>query len=159
MSDWRQAARQALISGATASVLSAIALALCGRVERNHAAGPLNGPSQWVYGRWAAFVRGASLRHTLVGFIVHHLTSTGWALLHERVFGSTKHSQPAARRLAFGAITAATANFVDFQLTPTRLRPGFEVQLSRKALFVVYATFALGLALSLRSGTGAKRVG
>jgi hypothetical protein len=157
MNEWKPAVKQALISGASASLLSAITLALCGRAENGRAAGPINGPSQWVFGRRAAYVRGASLRHTLVGFLVHHTMSTGWALLHERLFGRGKHNHSLAKRVARGAVTAAVANLVDFQVAPTRLRPGFEVQLSRKALFLVYAAFAVGLAATLHSAGGEQR--
>ncbi len=159
MNDWKPAIKQAVISGASASLLSAITMALCGRAENGHAAGPMNGPSQWIYGRRAAFIRGASLRHTLVGFLVHHVMSTGWALLHERLFGHAKHSHSVAKRVARGAVTAAAANLVDFQVAPTRLRPGFEVQLSRKALFLVYAAFAVGLAVTLGSAPRGQRPG
>lgn len=146
--------RQALVSGAVASVLSTAVLALCGQIENRRPAGPINGPSQWVYGRRAARVRQPSLRHTLTGFLVHHAMATGWAFLHERAFGEHKAQQPFSKRLARAAVTASAANIVDFQLTPKRLRPGFETQLSRKSLFAVYATFAIGLALVARAGRG-----
>lgn len=151
MNDWKPAVKQAVVSGAAASLLSTITLALCGHAENSRPAGPVNGPSQWVYGRRAAYVRRASLRHTLVGFFVHHLMSMGWALVHERLFGQGKHNHSLAKRVARGAVTAAVANLVDFQVAPTRLRPGFEVQLSRKALFLVYAAFAVGLTVTLSS--------
>jgi hypothetical protein len=147
MSDARDAYRQALISGAVASVLSAATLALCGQIEHRRPAGPINGPSQWVYGRWAARMREPSVRHTLTGFLVHHVSATGWAMLHERTFGKRKAQQTFPARLGRAALTATVANIVDFKLTPKRLRPGFETQLSRKSLFVVYAAFAIGLAL------------
>ncbi len=151
MFDWgmssKEQFRHALVSGAVASVLSTALLALCGQIENHRPAGPVNGPSQWVFGRWAARVRQPSLRHTLTGFLVHHVMATGWALLHERAFGEHKAQQPFAKRLGRAAVTATAANIVDFQLTPKRLRPGFETQLSRKSLFVVYAAFAVGLAL------------
>ncbi len=147
MQDWQTTLRQAAFSGAAAAVLSAIALGVCGRLEGGSAAGPNNGPSQWIWGRGAAYRRRASLRHTLVGYCVHHLMATGWAVLHERIFGARKHQQTAAQRISRAAATAATANFVDYQLTPLRLRPGFEVQLSKTSLFVVYAAFAVGLTL------------
>jgi hypothetical protein len=137
----------ALISGAVASVLSTAVLALCGQAENHRPAGPINGPSQWVYGRAAARVRRPSVRHTLTGFLVHHVMGTGWAMAHERAFGTHKAKQTFAQRLARAALTATVANIVDFQLTPKRLRPGFETQLSRKSLFAVYAAFAIGLAL------------
>lgn len=136
-----------LISGAAASVLSAAVLALCGHVENRRPAGPLNGPSQWIFGRHAARVRTPSLRHTLTGFAIHHATATGWALLHERTFGRGKERQTLTTRMARAAVTAAVANVVDFQLTPRRLQPGFDQQLSRKSLLAVYAAFAIGLAL------------
>jgi hypothetical protein len=147
MSATKDLYRHALISGAVASVLSTAALALCGQIENRRPAGPINGPSQWVYGRWAARVRKPSVRHTLTGFLVHHVMATGWAMLHERILGRHKAQQSFPQRLGRSALTAAVANVVDFQLTPKRLRPGFETQLSRKSLFAVYAAFAIGLAL------------
>jgi hypothetical protein len=150
MADANNVYRQALISGAVASLLSTAALAVCGYMENRRPAGPVNGPSQWIYGRWAARVRKPSVRHTLTGFVVHHVMATGWALLHERVSGSKDEQQPLLPRVRRAAVTAALANFVDFQLTPKRLRPGFETQLSRKSLLAVYAAFAIGLALAPR---------
>lgn len=129
------------------SIASAVVLAICGRLENRSAAGALNGPSQWIYGRSAAYERRPGLRQTLVGFAIHHLMATGWALLHERMFGADKAAQPAATRLRRAAVTAAAANFVDYRLTPKRLQPGFDVQLSRKSLFAVYAAFAIGLTI------------
>jgi hypothetical protein len=157
MNEWKRAGSQALRSGAAASLLSAVTLALLGRIENRSAAGPLNGPSQWVFGRWAAYLRRPSLRHTLTGILIHHLTATGWALLHERLLGRGKVDQTPAQRLGRAAATAAVANVVDFQLTPKRLTPGFEHQLSRKSLFVVYAAFALGLAIWGASMTERRR--
>jgi hypothetical protein len=147
MGDAKDQYRHGLYSGAVASVLSTALLALCGQIENGRPAGPVNGPSQWIFGRWAARVRKPSLRHTLTGFLVHHAMATGWAVLHERIFGKHKAQQSFPARLGRAALTSAVANFVDFQLTPKRLRPGFETQLSRKSLFAVYAAFAIGLAL------------
>ena len=137
-----------LISGAAASLLSAAVLALCGHLENRRPAGPLNGPSQWVFGRHAARVRRPSVRHTATGVAIHHATATGWAVLHERAFGRDKERQSLPKRLARAAVTAAVANFVDFKLTPKRLQPGFDQQLSRKSLLAVYAAFAIGLAIA-----------
>jgi hypothetical protein len=39
------------------------------------------------------------------------------------------------------------ACFVDYQLTPQRLTPGFEHRLSSRAMLAVYACFAVGLAI------------
>lgn len=145
--------RRALGSGAAASLLSAGALALCGWLENRAAAGPLNGPSQWVYGRRAAYRRNPTVRHTLTGMAIHHATATGWALLHEHLWGANKPAQPLPQRLARAAVTAAVANFVDYKLTPKRLQPGFEAQLSKTSLALVYAAFAVGLAAVIGRGT------
>lgn len=147
MDEWKRAGRQAVKSGAAASLLSLVALAALGRLENRSASGPLNGPSQWIFGRWAAHLREPSLKHTLTGILIHHVTATGWALLHERAFGRDKAMQTPSKRLGQAALTTTVANIVDFRLTPKRLTPGFEHQLSRKSLFVVYAAFAIGLAI------------
>lgn len=148
---WRAALARALVSGTIASALSAAALAACGRVANGAAAGPLNGPSQWVWGERAAYRRRATLRHTLVGYVIHHLMSIFWATLHERLAPRHRSHSPAERVLT-AAATAAVAWFVDYHLTPRRLRPGFEKQLGGKSLFVVYTAFALGLAAAARGG-------
>jgi hypothetical protein len=148
MDSWRRAGRDAIFSGAVASLLSAVVLAIRGRRETGSAAGPNNAPSQWVHGRAAAYRRDVSLRHTLVGYLVHHLSSTLWAVLYERTFNASRRRQSAGKRALQAATTAAVANVVDFKLTPQRFQPGFDVQLSKKSLIYVYAAFALGLALA-----------
>jgi hypothetical protein len=145
MNDWKRSAQQALVSGAAASLLSAAVMAVAGKLERNSASGPLNGPSQWLFGRQAAYRREPSVRHTGTGLLIHTLTATGWALLHERVFGRNKAAQTPGTKLRNAAITAAAANFVDYKLTPKRLQPGFDAQLSKPSMFAVYAAVAVGL--------------
>jgi hypothetical protein len=147
---WKSAVKRATVSGAVASVLSTAALAMCGRLERGDTSGPVNGPSQWIFGRRAAYERGPSVRHTIVGYAVHHVAATGWSLLYEMWRGRSRDSMNA--RLARAGATAALACFVDYELTPKRFRPGFEVQLSKPAMFTVYGAFALGLALAARRG-------
>jgi hypothetical protein len=147
MNDWKSSARQALVSGAGAGLISAAVMAAAGKIEGGTAAGPINGPSQWLFGRQAAYRRQPSVRHTATGLIIHCLTAAGWALLHERVFGRNKAAQPASVKLRNAAVTAAAANFVDYKLTPKRLQPGFDVQLSKTSMFAVYAAVAVGLTL------------
>jgi hypothetical protein len=147
MKSWQQAFEDALISGTAASLCSAAALAICGKIERDTAAGPNNGPSQWVWGEGAAYERRATLRHTAVGYAIHHAMSIFWATLHEKLQRSHNEHEPIEKIFAKCAATAGAACFVDYQLTPRRLRPGFEKQLSRRSLFVVYASFAAGLAI------------
>jgi hypothetical protein len=148
MVSWEAALRRAVVSGTAASILSSLALAVCGRLEGGTAAGPNNGPSQWIWGRRGARVRRATLRNTVVGYAIHHLMSVGWATLHEKQFARPGKQQSMATTLGQGAATAAVACFVDYQVAPTRLQPGFDCQLSRKSLLVVYSAFGLGLALA-----------
>jgi hypothetical protein len=130
-----------------AAISSAIALAACGALEGKAPAGPLNGPSQWIYGRRAAHRRRWSIRHTVVGYAIHHVVSVGWAVLHEKHVADLFGGQSPPARFGAAAVTAAIACFVDYQVAQGRAQPGFEKQLSRKALFAVYTAFAVGLAL------------
>jgi hypothetical protein len=141
-----------------AAICSAIALAACGALERGTPAGPLNGPSQWIYGRVAAHRREPSFRHTVVGYIIHHIVSVGWAALHEKHVAGLFGMRSRAARFGAAAATATIACFVDYQVAQGRAQPGFEKQLSRKSLFVVYAAFAAGLALqsSLRQAASSR---
>ncbi len=147
MSAWRPILREAIVAGTIASLLSTAVLAVCGRIERRDAVGPTNAPSQWLWGEGAAYETRATLRHTLVGYVIHHLMSIFWALVHQGAFGGRAATRTLPHALATGAISAGLANFVDYRLTPRRLRPGFEKHLSRWSLFAAYAAFGLGLAL------------
>jgi hypothetical protein len=140
---WGNAMKRALFSGSVASIASTMALAICGRRDVRSAATPLNGPSQWIWGSAAPYHDGFSVRHTLVGYAIHHLASVFWATAYERF-------RPHERRgdVAMAAAVAATASVVDFDFTPHRLRPGFEKRLSQRSLVVVYTAFAAGLAIA-----------
>ena len=137
--------RKAVISGSVASVVSMVALALRGRHELHDAAAPMNGPSQWVWGAQAPYLNGFSLRHTVIGYGIHHLASVFWAFHFE--MARRRMRQPSTMNdVATAAATAAAAASVDNYCTPQRLRPGFEKRLTRGSLVVVYAAFGAGLA-------------
>jgi hypothetical protein len=129
-----------------AGALSAVALMLCGRADGSTAAGPLNGPAQWVWGRRAARSRRWTGR-TAVGVGIHQISSVGWASLHVSTLARTPEKHSAAGLVARAAATAALAATVDYALTPRRLQPGFDQQLSLGSMVIVYAAFAAGLAL------------
>ena len=139
-----------LIAGAAASLLSTLALFLCGRPDGHAGAAPTNATSQWVWGRRALAKSSLSLRYTLVGYAVHHAMSTLWAAAHRRMHPLRARSVPLGRTLAEAAGTAAMAFAVDYTVTPRRLRPGFEHHLSAGSMLMVYAAFALGLAAAFR---------
>jgi hypothetical protein len=143
---WSQTIRNALISGAVASVASTIALSLLGKAELGRSAAPVNGPSQWIWGRHAPYQNRFSLRYTIVGYAIHHAASVFWAFWYEKLrqrFALTKND-PAV--LAPAVATAVAAYAVDFHFTPKRMTPGFENRLSKRALLIVYGSFAVGLA-------------
>ena len=155
---WKAALCEAAVSGAAGSLLSAGALAIAGERERHAPAAPINGPSQWLWGRReAARATRADVRHTLVGYVVHHVASTFWAVLHARALGSWRMASRPGPALAAAAATSAIAAVVDLKFTPERLTPGFQHRVSRPALAVVYACFALGLAAGSLAVRNARR--
>lgn len=133
-----------LLPGTLAALASAAALAWAGKRETGSAAAPMNGPSQWVWGRQAPYRNDATWRHTALGYAIHHGASLFWGVLFE--FFRRRAPQDVPGTVASAITTAAIANVVDFQLTPERLTPGFEKRLSHRALFATYAAFAVGLA-------------
>ncbi|MFL6549451.1 MAG: hypothetical protein ACJ8OJ_12200 [Povalibacter sp.] len=145
--DLRKAARRSVFSGTCASVASALALAFRGHEEEGSAVGPLNGPSQWLWGEEAR-TREASWRHTAVGYAIHHLSSNWWAVMYEAVSGDAGTRKRTSRILAEAAGVTAVAFAVDYGLTPKRLQPGFEKHVSAPSVALGYAGFALGLAAS-----------
>ena len=155
---WKRALNRGFLSGTFASVLSTVVLAACGRSESGSPLGPINAVSHWYWGDRATHVDRASLKYTVPGYLTHHATSIFWAVLFERVFGGVLRGRPAPT-LAASAATAATACFVDYQMTPKRLTPGFEHRLSKTSLFLVYTAFAAGLAVTeiARSNTLLRR--
>jgi hypothetical protein len=136
---------RAVISGSAASVVSAAILVARGQAELNAPAAPLNGPSQWVWGLHAPYVNGASVRHTLLGYVIHHTASIFWGCFYEFAITRRKARHPVdIAKVAVG--TSVTAAFVDYCLTPERLTPGFQKRLSFGSMVLVYAGFAVGLA-------------
>jgi hypothetical protein len=147
MKRWRDAARDALVSGSTASLLSTAALATCGAAEIGRPFAPTNAVSHWIFGDRATRANRFSWRHTGLGYLTHHAASVFWALLYEKLFGQRRRDDPAVTALGEATAVAALAYFVDYRLTPRRLMPGYERRLSGRSLFAVYASFAAGLAL------------
>lgn len=147
MKPWKDALRDAVVTGTTASLTSTAALAVCGEVETGRPLAPTNAISHWYWGDRAARATRFSWRHTVLGYVTHHGASIFWALVYEKLFGARRTHQSPAGALADAAAVAALACFVDYRLTPHRLQPGFEQRLSRRSLFAVYASFGAGFAL------------
>jgi hypothetical protein len=139
--------RAACLSGSAASLTSTIALAVCGKRENGSAAGPINGPSQWLWGEAEAYTSQPTWRHTAAGYVIHHAMSVLWAATYESL-GRSGERVSATRICAQAAFVTSLAYCVDYHLAPRRLRPGFKKHLGPRSIFSVYAAFAAGLALS-----------
>lgn len=139
---------RALVSGSVASVLSTLTLSwLCHRDGGAPASGT-NATSQWLWGEPARYRDAPSLRHTLLGYAIHHASSVFWAFGFERLAG--RRGRP-ARIAAAAGMTAAVAYAVDYHAVPRRLTPGFERHLSAGGMLATYAAFAVGLCLGSRA--------
>lgn len=146
---WSSAVLSGLVSGTVASIVSTIALSILGKAELGKFAAPVNGPSQWIWGRHAPYQDQFSLRYTLIGYGIHHAASVFWAIWYEKLRQQLPPAESAATVLAPAVATTAAAYAVDFHFTPQRLTPGFEHRLSQRSLLIVYGTFALGLAVTV----------
>lgn len=146
MENWNTALRRGVWSGTVASLSSTAALALLGRQEAGSPYAPTNANSHWLWGERAARRDGPSLRYTLTGYAIHHASATFWSVLFEKICGPVLDQRAPGKTLAAAAATTAVACFTDYQLTPARLKPGYEKRLSRPALALVYGAFGLGLA-------------
>jgi hypothetical protein len=145
--EWIRAGRQALVSGTLASVLSTGVLALLGKSKLDKPSAPTNATSHWLWGDEEAYnALDPSLEHTAVGYATHHASALMWATIFERWLnhsGTLRTSEIVRDAAGMTAI----ASFVDYQLTPKRLTPGFEAHLSKAAMLGVFTAFGAGLAL------------
>jgi hypothetical protein len=146
MESWNIATRRGLLGGAVASALSTVVLAVLGKATAGSAVAPTNAISHWIWGEKAARRDLPSMRYTALGYTIHHLSATFWAVLFERFVGARLDRMAPAPTLAAATAASAVACFVDYQLTPPRLRPGYEKRLSKPSLALVYGAFGVGLA-------------
>ena len=134
-----------LVSGSIAAVASTLVLLMQSKKEAKSALSAQNAVSHWIWGEEAKHRHGLSVRYTVLGYAIHHASAVFWGVIYERLVRSKRPLSPPAELLRASAF-ATVANFVDYRLTPHRLKPGFEHHLSTKSLVFVYAAFAAGLA-------------
>jgi hypothetical protein len=144
MHPWKQAWRDGVVSGSLASLTSAAYLVWAGR-KRSQPAAPVNAVSHWFFGDTALRRDEAHPVYTVVGYLVHHAASVFWGVLHARAWGIRPEAKRPLPAAAGAAVAAGVACFVDFELTPSRLTPGFEHRLAQPEMARVYACFAVGL--------------
>jgi hypothetical protein len=159
MDNWRAMIGKGMVPGALASMASAAALAWCAKKESGALFAGANAVSHWLWGDQAFQQDRPSWKYTLVGYGIHHASSMFWATLFEQAAGKVLARRSAKATLAASAAASAVACFVDYRMTPRRLRPGFEQRVSRGSLALVYAAFGIGLAagamVNHRRGDGA----
>lgn len=152
MENWSDALRRGALTGSVASATSAAALALCSQKENRSPFSAVNAVSHWLWGDKAARKDQPTLRYTLLGYGIHHASAVFWGVLFERWFRQVLARRRPVPTVAAGTAMAAVACFVDYQMTPRRLHPGFEQRLSTGSLALVYAAFGAGLALGAYAG-------
>jgi hypothetical protein len=146
MTTWKEALREGAVSGSLASLVSTAYLVWAGH-RHGHAAAPLNAVSHWFYGERALREDDAEARFTVPGYLTHHGAAIFWAVLHAKAWGAKQGHKKPLPAVAGALAASGVACFVDYQLTPRRLTPGFEHRLARTELANVYLCFAAGLAL------------
>jgi hypothetical protein len=144
---WKQAAREGVVAGTVAGVLSSIVLAALGRRQAGSAEAPINAASHWLWGDESLSEDGRTWRHTLTGFLTQHAASIMWATLYSRVYGHKPEAKQVPQALAGGVATSAVAYLVDYKVVPRRLTPGYEHRLNGLGMLAVYVTLAAGFAL------------
>jgi hypothetical protein len=142
---WLNAGKDALITGTLASVASTAALAWLGRRKLGKPFAPTNATSHWLWGDEEAFnALEPSFRHTAIGYATHHASAVMWAFFYQRWLAAERE-RTLATIVRDAAMMTAIAAFVDYQLTPKRLTPGFEAHLSRGNMVGVFAAVGVGL--------------
>lgn len=141
----RQALPAALISGSIASVVTTALLAALAGAEGKSPLAPTNATSHWLHGDRDARTGRLDVRHTLIGYLTHHLSSIFWALPFQ-AWITGKGDRGAGPLLRDAAVMSVIAAVVDYGLTPKRFTPGWENVLSVRSIVGVYGAMALGLA-------------
>jgi hypothetical protein len=134
-----------LLTGCSSSLISTLALILRSKKDNGSYTATVNAISHWLYGDEAFAHIKPDIRHTLIGYGIHHMSATLWAGVYEKWFPMQAGKAP--EKIILDAFKVAfLACFVDYKLTPQRFQPGYETHLSTRSLAIVYAAFAIGLA-------------
>ncbi len=155
MKSWTEALRDGVISGGWASLASTATLAARSQIENGTPYAATNATSHVFWGERALRQDSPSLRYTAAGYGVHHGSAIFWASIYEKLFGARADAGETLPALAGGVAVAGLASFVDYQLTPQRLQPGYEERLSTPSLLLMYGV--LGLSFAIRGLMSADR--
>jgi hypothetical protein len=139
-------AQRAVKDGLLAAALSGSTMAARSKADSGSAVAAVNAPSHVVHGEEAVHREDVSVSHTLLGAAIHTASAMLWAALYETL-QARRERRTVSGALVDAAGVAALAAVVDLKVVPERLTPGFQHRLSRESLWMVYGSFALGLAL------------
>jgi hypothetical protein len=149
---WQSLLARSAVSGGIASLLSTALIAARSARATGSPFSGTNAVSHCVWGESAKLQRRFSVRHTVLGYAIHHASAVFWAALYER---ATPPALRAAKPLLNNAVVVtAVAGVTDYLLMPKRLQPGFESSLSLRSTLAAYAAIAAGLALGHRLWSG-----
>ncbi|HEX4415938.1 MAG TPA: hypothetical protein VH107_20065 [Lacipirellulaceae bacterium] len=137
-----------LWNGAVATAATTAVASLCGEIESQSVAAPLNAVSHIVWGDDAARHSEPSARYTVPGLLLNGAAVTSWAILQEVLFDHRQVKKSLSRSIAEGAMISGLAYVTDYHVVPPRLTPGFEKRLSNKSLATIYAALALSLGVA-----------
>ncbi len=129
-----------IAGGATAGVLLGFGHA------RRTAFRPINAIAHVFFGSRALLYDGFDVRVTIAGLVVHLVSLAVWGVIFAALASRLRGWALAGAALVFTAL----AYIVDYVLVPERLRPGFEVALSRPEISIVYLVMAIALAFGLK---------
>ncbi|QGZ40348.1 hypothetical protein IP92_05102 [Pseudoduganella flava] len=146
MDNWKQVIAKGIVPGTIASLTSTGALALRSHQESGSMFAGANAISHWLWGDKAFGKDAPTWKYTLVGYAIHHASAHFWASIFEQVAGKVLDKRKPGVTVAAAVAAAGVACFVDYQLTPQRLKPGYEERVSKPSLALVYGAFAIGLA-------------
>lgn len=147
MNTWNTALREGAVAGTVATLLSTALLAAIGRREASSAAAPINAVSHWLWGDESLHADRADLRHTLTGYLTHHLAAVFWASLYSWLHGHRDEAKTPVQAVAGGIATSAVAYVVDYHVVPKRLTPGWEHRMAPRSLAATFGSLAVGFAL------------
>ncbi len=143
-------ARNALVTGNIAGLVTMLTAVLCARRQRLRPAAPVNAVSHIWSGHSALrHALAPTRRNAAIGSVLHQGAAVFWAAFFEPLFGRRAERSSRAALLG-GASIAAAAYVTDYHIVSPRFRPGYEVSLSNRSLFLVYAMLAGAFAASAR---------
>jgi hypothetical protein len=152
MASLTSAVIRALASGSVAGITTTATAAIAGKREAGSYLAPVNATSHIVWGDEAGRQNAASMKYTVPGFLLNHLSAIFWATFYEKWFSRRGTPPGATKTLAkpvLGAmVVSAGAYLTDYYLVPKRFTPGWEKRLSGKSLAAIYGMLALGLVAS-----------